>query len=76
VSAVLSQRVRDPHWSSILRVIDVEQFMTSIDPSWEGAIPVFFAFDRDTRLRRSHLGNISPGEFEALVAGLSPGASQ
>jgi thiol-disulfide isomerase/thioredoxin len=72
VSAVLAQRVRDPHWSSILRVVDVETFMTSIDPAWEGAIPMFFAFDRDNKLRRSHLGNISRPEFEALVAGLVP----
>jgi thiol-disulfide isomerase/thioredoxin len=70
VSAVLAQRVQDPHWSSILRVTDVDRFMTSVDPSWEGAIPAFFAFDRDTRLQRSHLGNITPGEFETLVAGL------
>jgi len=70
VSALLSQRVRDPHWSSILRVADVDTFMTGIDPSWDGAIPVFFAFDRDSKLRRSHLGNITQPEFEALVAGL------
>jgi len=70
VSAVLTQRVRDPHWSSILRVADVERFMTSIDPGWEGAIPVFFAFDGESRLRGSHLGNITPGEFESLVTGL------
>jgi thiol-disulfide isomerase/thioredoxin len=76
VSAVLAQRVRDPHWSSILRIADVDRFMTSIDPSWEGAIPVFFAFDRDARLRRSHLGNITPGEFETLLTGLSPAAGK
>jgi len=71
VSAVLAQRVRDPHWSSILRVADVDTFMTSIDPHWEGAIPMFFAFDRDSKLRRSHLGNITQPEFEALIAGLA-----
>jgi thiol-disulfide isomerase/thioredoxin len=70
VSAVLAQRVRNPHWSSILRVADVGTFMTSIDPSWDGAIPVFFAFDRNTRLRRSHLGDITRREFETLIAGL------
>lgn len=70
VSAVLSQRVRDPHWSSILRVADVERFMMSIDPEWEGEIPVFFAFDREARLRGAHLGDITPGEFEELATGL------
>lgn len=76
VSAVLSQRVRDPHWSSILRVGDVEQFMSSIDPQWEGEIPVFFAFDRYARLRGAHVGNITPSEFETLVAGLASDANR
>lgn len=71
VSAVLTQRVRDPHWSSILRVANVDRFMNSIDPQWEGAIPVFFAFDRETKLRGAHLGNITPGEFETLVTALT-----
>ena len=43
----------------------------SIDPDWEGAIPIFFAFDSDTRLRRTHLGNINQSEFNALVAGVT-----
>ncbi len=73
VSAVLAQRVRNPHWSSILKIANVEAFMTSIDPDWEGAIPVFFAYDRDAKLRRSHLGSINRAEFEALIAGLVPG---
>jgi thiol-disulfide isomerase/thioredoxin len=76
VSTVLSQRVRDPHWSSILRVADVERFMASIDPHWEGSIPVFFAFDRETHLRGSHLGNITPNEFETLVTTLLPAPKQ
>lgn len=76
VSAVLSQRVRDPHWSSILRVADVEGFMSSIDPQWEGSIPVFFAFDRDARLRGAHVGNITPSELETLVAGLAGDAKK
>ncbi|MGD0838691.1 MAG: redoxin domain-containing protein [Polyangia bacterium] len=75
VSTVLAQRVRDPHWSSILKIADVDAFMTSIDPGWQGAIPVFFAFDRDTRLRRSHLGDITRPEFEDLIAGLVPAAA-
>jgi peroxiredoxin len=75
VSTALAQRVRDPHWSSILKIADVDAFMTSIDPGWQGAIPVFFAFDRDTRLRRSHLGDITRPEFEDLIAGLVPAAA-
>jgi thiol-disulfide isomerase/thioredoxin len=67
VGALLTQRVRDPHWSPILKVGDIDAFMTSIDPHWEGAIPVFFAFDSDTRMRRTHLGNINQAELDALA---------
>ena len=70
VSAVLAQRVRDPHWSRVLRVTDIERFVASIDPSWEGEIPAFFAFGHDAKLRRMHLGDITRGEFEGLIAGL------
>ena len=76
VSALLAQRVQDPHWSAILKVADVDAFMTSIDPNWEGAIPVFFAFDGDTRLRKTHLGNINQSEFDALVGEVLPGQKQ
>ena len=69
VSTLLAQRVKDPQWSPILKVTDVDAFMNSIDPDWEGAIPIFFVFDSDTRLRRTHLGNINQSEFNALVAG-------
>jgi thiol-disulfide isomerase/thioredoxin len=72
VSSLLAQRVQDARWSPILRVANVDAFMNSIDPGWEGAIPVFFAFDSDTRLRRTHLGNITPAEFDALVAWVLP----
>jgi thiol-disulfide isomerase/thioredoxin len=76
VTAVLSRRVRDPHWSSILRVDDPGAFVSSIDPDWEGGIPVFFAFDRDSKLRRSHLGDITSSELEELVAGLAERSSR
>jgi thiol-disulfide isomerase/thioredoxin len=72
VGALLAQRVRDPHWSPILKVGDIDAFMTSIDPHWEGAIPVFFVFDSDTRMRRTHLGNISQSELDALADWVTP----
>ncbi len=71
VSALLAQRIRDPHWSAILKIADADAFMNSIDPNWEGAIPVFFAYDRNSRLRRSHLGNINQVEFDDLISGLT-----
>ena len=67
VGALLAQRVRNPHWSPILKVDDIDAFITSIDPGWEGAIPVFFAFDREARMRRTHLGNINQAELDALA---------
>jgi len=72
VGALLARSVGDSHWSAILRVVDVAAFMRSIDPDWEGVIPVFFAYDRDLRLRRSHLGNIGKRSFDKLVTGLAP----
>jgi thiol-disulfide isomerase/thioredoxin len=72
VGALLARSVGDPHWSTILKVADVAAFMKRIDPDWEGVIPVFFAYDRDLRLRRSHLGNIGKRGFDKLVAGLAP----
>jgi thiol-disulfide isomerase/thioredoxin len=71
VSALLARRIRDSHWSAILKIADADAFMNSIDPNWEGAIPVFFAYDRNSRLRRSHLGNINQVEFDELIYGLT-----
>lgn len=71
VSALLLQRVHDPQWSAILKVADVDAFKNSIDPSWEGDIPAFFAFDRDVKLRKAHLGNINQSDFDDLVIGLT-----
>jgi len=72
VSALLAQRVRDPQWSPILKVSDIDAFLSSIDPDWEGAIPVFFAFDSETRMRRTHLGNISQSELVGLASWVLP----
>jgi thiol-disulfide isomerase/thioredoxin len=72
VGALLAQRVRNPHWSPILKVDDIDAFMISIDPGWEGAIPVFFAFDSESRMRRTHLGNINQTELDALADWVLP----
>ena len=73
VSALLAQRVGDPRWSPILKVAEIDAFMSSLDPEWEGSVPMFFAFDRDTRMRRTHLGNISQTELDALADWVLPG---
>ncbi|HEX7507349.1 MAG TPA: redoxin domain-containing protein [Polyangia bacterium] len=73
VSALLARRLGDPRWSPILKVADIDAFMSSLDPEWEGSVPVFFAFDCATRMRRTHLGNISQSELDALADWILPG---
>jgi thiol-disulfide isomerase/thioredoxin len=72
VGALLARRVGDAAWSPILTTPDPAAFVRGLDPEWQGEIPVFFAYDGDTRLRAAHLGNITKREFEALVAELTP----
>jgi len=70
VSEVLAQRVRDVHWSRVLKLSDASAFMSSVDPRWEGVIPAFFAYDQESKLRRSFVGNIDQSEFDKLISGL------
>lgn len=74
VGKLLAERVRDARWSAILKVTDVGAFMSSIDPKWDGVIPVFFVYDHDSRLRRSHYGNLSQGDLDRLISPFSPTA--
>jgi thiol-disulfide isomerase/thioredoxin len=72
VGRVLLAKTGDPHWSPILKADRAEDLVADLDPSWEGEIPVFFAFDREGHLRHSFVGNISRGAFERLVSDLLP----
>jgi thiol-disulfide isomerase/thioredoxin len=72
VGALLARRLGDAGWSPILTTPDPAAFLRALAPQWQGEIPVFFAYDRETRLRAAHLGDITKGEFDALVASLSP----
>lgn len=72
VGAVLDRRLGNAAWSPILTTRDPAAFVRALAPQWQGEIPAFFAYDRDTRLRGAHLGDITKGEFDALVATLSP----
>jgi hypothetical protein len=42
-----------------------------IDPSWDGTIPAFFAYDRDGKLRRVQVGEMSRDIFDAFVGDLA-----
>jgi thiol-disulfide isomerase/thioredoxin len=72
VARVLAAKTGDPHWSPILKADHIESVIADLDPRWEGAIPVFFAFDRDGHLHRTLVGNLGRGDFERLVADLLP----
>lgn len=72
VGALLDRRLGDAGWSPILTTRDPAAFVRGLAPQWQGEIPAFFAYDRETRLRAAHLGDITKGEFDALVATLSP----
>lgn len=55
----------------VARFDDPEPFISLLSPSWEGAIPALFAFDRAGRLRGSLIGEVAPAELEALLARLT-----
>jgi thiol-disulfide isomerase/thioredoxin len=70
VAALLAKRAGDAHWSPILQSPDAAAFVKALAPAWQGELPVFFAYDRELRLRRAHIGDMAKGEFEELVSGL------
>ena len=72
VGRVLAAKTGNPQWSPILKADHPEDFVADLVPSWEGEIPAFFAYDREGRLRRTLIGNISRGDFERLVGDLLP----
>jgi len=72
VGRVLAAKTGDPQWSPILKADRAEDFVSDLDPSWEGEIPAFFAYDREGHLRRTFVGNMSRGAFERLVSELLP----
>jgi thiol-disulfide isomerase/thioredoxin len=57
---------------TILRMDDPDQVLAQIDPSWEGDIPAFFAYDGSGKLKRAHVGEMTREKFDRLVAGLVP----
>jgi thiol-disulfide isomerase/thioredoxin len=72
VGRVLLAKTGDPQWSPILKADRAEDLVADLDPSWEGEIPAFFAYDREGLLRRSFVGNMNRGVFERLVGDLLP----
>jgi thiol-disulfide isomerase/thioredoxin len=71
VSRVLKAKTGDEDWSPILDVADSDDLVALLDSRWEGEIPAFFVFDRQGRLHRTLIGNITRASFERLVGDLS-----
>jgi thiol-disulfide isomerase/thioredoxin len=67
VARILRAKVRDAAFSPILSLEPSPRFLARWLPDWEGDIPAFFVFDPAQKLRGVHIGNILPGEFQALV---------
>ncbi len=57
-----------PHY--IKRSGDDDAFIRSVDPSWSGALPALFLYDRRGRLVRSFVGETEIGVIEAAIRGL------
>lgn len=71
VGRVLDQRGQGLD-RTIVRVDDPDAFVESIDPRWQGEIPAFFLYDREGRLKRAHVGEMTQEHFDKLVADLAP----
>jgi thiol-disulfide isomerase/thioredoxin len=72
VGRVLAAKTGNPQWSPILKADRADDLFADLDPSWEGEIPAFFAFDREGHLRHTFVGNMRRGDFERLVSDLLP----
>jgi thiol-disulfide isomerase/thioredoxin len=73
VAKVLRERGSSAMSRTILRVDDPDALIASIDPTWEGAIPAFFAYDRQGRLRHAQVGEMTRDGFDRLVRDLLGG---
>lgn len=71
VARILEAKTGDADWSPILDVADTDALIADLDSRWEGEIPVFFVFDRQGRLHRTLVGNVTPASFKRLVGDLS-----
>lgn len=71
VNSVLRERA--PSLTPAVAQFDnAEQFITLLSPSWEGAIPALFAFDRAGKLESSLIGEVDPAAFQSLLARIAP----
>jgi thiol-disulfide isomerase/thioredoxin len=50
---------------------DDQQFINSVDPTWSGALPATFVYDRSGKLVKSFFGTVDMNELEALIRTLS-----
>lgn len=57
--------VPGPHY--IKRAGDDDAFIRSVNPTWSGALPALFLYDRQGRLVRSFVGETEIGAVEAAI---------
>jgi len=50
---------------------DDQQFINAVDPTWSGALPATFVYDRSGKLVKSFLGTVDMNQLEALIKTLS-----
>jgi thiol-disulfide isomerase/thioredoxin len=71
VARMLDERGSETMTRTILRLDDPDGFVARVDPSWEGAIPAFFVYDRTGKLRHAHVGDVTPERLDQLLGDLA-----
>ena len=69
-AATFIQEMRVPGTAYIRRAKDDDRFVNSIDPSWSGALPALFVYDRAGRKVKSFFGETPLKDVEAAVTKL------
>jgi thiol-disulfide isomerase/thioredoxin len=51
----------------LLNVADKEPAIHAVDPTWDGALPATFLFDRDGKVIFKYFGKVKPPELRAAI---------
>ncbi len=54
----------------IKAAVDDGAFINTVDPTWSGALPAFFLYDKRGKLVRQFIGEVEIAEIERAVHGL------
>ncbi len=74
VGKLLKEKTGGTLTNVILKTDDPQAFIKGIDPRWDGDIPALFAYDKDGRLRKAHIGQATRPDLEKLVSALGVAA--